>query len=622
MRSRPERLKDFVREGYLFRVRSIVAFVAVALMFLGIAARFLYLQVIQHESFITRSEANRVKLRAIAPTRGLIYDRNGLLVAINRPAYRLEIVPEQVKDMERTLHELGGLVSLSESDLASFRQLRRLKRDFHSIALRFNLDDEEVARFAVNRHRFPGVEVVPHLSRHYPLSDHLAHVLGYVGRIDADELRTLDPTQYSATSHVGKTGVESAYEQVLHGEVGFERVEVNAQGRVLQVLDRQDPAPGYHLHLNLDASLQITAKSAFEGYAGSVVAIQPASGEVLAMASVPGFDPNLFVEGIDQETYAALNTSSRSPLYNRSLAGSYPPGSTIKPFIALAGLELGLREPEETVYCPGYFRLPGEVRRYRDWKREGHGNMDLAQAIVRSCDVYFYKLAVDMGIGSIHDYLQPFGFGEFTGIDIGPERTGLLPSPEWKRRARGLPWFPGETVITGIGQGFTLTTPLQLAVATATLATRGTRPQPQVVGALEDPTTGEVQRLEASPAGQVEVRDPGHWERVVDALEGVVHSPRGTATRIASREYRIAGKTGTAQVFGLPQEDEIDTETLELQLRDHALFVAFAPADAPEIAVAVVVEHGGSGGQVAAPVAKAVIDAYLGRGASRVEGAP
>lgn len=613
MKPRRENLKDFVRESYLFRVRVMVAFVALVLVMLGIAGRFFHLQVLQHESFTTRSEANRVKLRAIPPTRGLIYDRNGLLVAVNRPAYRLEIVPEQLRDLDDTLRRLGGVVALEEADIRTFMQMRRLRREFHGIPLRFNLDEREVARFAVNRHEFPGVDVVPHLSRHYPLGEHLAHVVGYVGRIDADELRTLDPTRYSATSHVGKTGVELAYEDVLHGEVGLERIEVNAQGRVLRVLEREDPVPGFHLHLNLDASLQIAAESAFEGYAGAVVALKPGTGEVLAMVSVPAFNPNLFVEGIDRATYAELNSSPRTPLFNRSLAGTYPPGSAIKPFMALAGLELGFRDADDTTFCPGYFRLPGEDRRYRDWQRRGHGHVDVNRAIVESCDVYFYKLAVDLGIDRIHDYLQPFGFGEFTGIDIGPERVGVLPSREWKRSNRGMPWFPGETVITGIGQGFTLATPMQLAVATATLATRGIRPQPQVVGAVEVPSDESREMLVTEPAARLPVRQPAHWDRTIHAMEDVVHGPRGTARRIASREYRIAGKTGTSQVFGLPQDVELDAEELALHLQDHALFVAFAPAQAAEIAVAVVVEHGGSGGRVAAPVARAVMDAYMGR---------
>lgn len=612
---RRESIKDFVREHHLFRVRAMLAFVGVALLLLGIAARYFHLQIIEHEAFTTRSEANRVKVRPIAPTRGLIYDRNGLIVAENRPAYRLEAVPEQIDDLDGTLAALRQHIRLTDEDIAEFRELLRLKRDFHSIPLRLSLSDGEVARFAVNRHRFPGIDVVPHLTRHYPLGEHLAHVVGYVGRINVDELRSADSGQYTASSHIGKTGIERTYELYLHGSPGLERVEVNAQGRVLRVLERTDPVPGTDLHLNLDAGLQITAEAAFEGYAGSVVALEPDTGAVLALVSVPSFDPNLFVGGIDSDTYRALNRSPRAPLYNRALSGSYPPGSTIKPLMALAGLELGLREPGEEIRCPGYFQLPGEERRYRDWKRRGHGDVDLATSIYRSCDVYYYKLAVELGINRIHDYLAPFGLGEPTGIDSGPERPGLLPSPEWKRRERGLPWFPGETVITGIGQGFTLTTPVQLAVATATLATRGTRPQPQLVRALSNPATGERQELRATPAGRVPVQDPSHWEMVIDAMEAVVHSIRGTAHSIATDDYRIAGKTGTAQVYGLPQDQKeaLDPEEIELQLRDHALFIAFAPADDPKIAVATVVEHGGSGGRVAGPVTKAVIDAYLSR---------
>ena len=613
MQSNTNTLKDSIRERHLFRVRAMVALLVVILLLVGVAARFFQLQVLQHDTFITRSEANRVKLRAIAPTRGLIYDSNGLLVAENRPAYRLEVVPEQVDNLSRTLKQLRQVISVSDEDLDDFHKLLALKREFHSIPLRFNLSDEEVARFAVNRYRFPGVDVVPHLTRFYPLGMHLAHVVGYVGRISARELQELDPAQYSASSHVGKTGIERTYEDILHGNVGYEKVEVNAQGRVLRTLERTDPEPGRNLYLNLDAGLQITAEAAFQGHAGSVVALDPRTGAVKALVSVPAFDPNQFVGGIDAKTYRELNTSPQAPLFNRALAGTYPPGSTFKPFMGLAGLELGFRKPDETYYCPGYFRLPGEERRYRDWKRQGHGQVDLHRSIVESCDVYYYKLAVDMGIDRIHDYMQQFGFGWPTGIDIGPERDGLMPSRDWKQRTRGLPWFPGETVITGIGQGFMLVTPLQLAVATATLASRGVRPQPQLVGAVEDPATGERQELDPMPAGRVKVHDPGNWERVVDAMQGVVHSAHGTARRIDTDQYAIAGKTGTAQVFGLPQDSAHGEEQEQLELRDHALFIAFAPADDPRIAVAVVVEHGGGGGSVAAPVAGAVIDAYLNR---------
>lgn len=610
-----ESIKDFVREHHVFRLRVMVAFVGVILLMIGITARYFQLQVLEHQTFTTRSEANRVKIRPIAPTRGLIFDRNGLIVAENRPAYRLEVVPERIENLDASLEKLRGLIRLTDEDIAAFHRLLRLKRDFHSVPLRLNLSDTEVARFAVNRHRFPGIEITPHLTRHYPLGKHLAHVVGYVGRIDVDDLRSADAGQYTASSHIGKSGIERTYELYLHGSPGLERVEVNAQGRVLRVLERTDPVPGSALHLNLDAGLQITAESAFEGYAGAVVAIEPNTGAVLAMVSVPSFDPNLFVSGIDSATYRELNQSPRAPLYNRALAGTYPPGSTIKPQMALAGLELGVRNLDQEVRCPGYFQLPGEERRYRDWKRRGHGQVGLARSIYESCDVYYYKLAVDLGIDRIHDYLAPFGLGEPTGIDSGPERNGLLPSREWKRQQRGLPWFPGETVITGIGQGFMLTTPVQLAVATATLATRGIRPQPQLVRAIEDPTSGMRQELESMAAGRVSVGDPRHWEEVIDAMESVVHSIRGTAHGIATDDYRIAAKTGTAQVYGMPQDqlEALDPEEVELKLRDHALFVAFAPADDPAIAVATVVEHGGSGGRVAGPVAKAVIDAYLSR---------
>lgn len=601
----------------MFRVRAITAFILVCVMMLGVGGRYFYLQVLNYNAFATRSEANRVALRVIAPTRGQIYERNGLAVAENVPAYRLVITPEQVQDLDATLAGLRRLVALSPEDIERFRERLKLTREYQAIPLRSHLSDAEVARFAVNRHRFPSADVVPYLTRHYPLGKHLAHVVGYTGLISKEELRKFDPEQYNALSIVGKTGLEAAFEKVLHGQVGYEKVEVNAQGRTLRVLERTDPVPGKDLYLHLDAGLQVAARAAFEGYAGAVVALDPATGAVLAMVSVPSFDPNLFVQGISSKAYQALRSSPKDPLFSRALLGEYPPGSTFKPFMGLAGLELGVRDLNDTIYCPGYYQLPGEERHYRDWKHQGHGWVDLARSITESCDVYYYTLAVEMGIQRIHDYLDAFGFGQPTGIVIGPENEGLLPSPAWKRGHEGLPWYPGETVITGIGQGFTLVTPLQLAVATATLASRGQRYVPRLVA-----TMGHGENQQAVPPllrAQVEIRDPSHWEAVVDAMEGTVNDIHGTAHNIATDEYRIAGKTGTAQVYGMPQDLSLMPDQIALQLRDHALFIAFAPADAPQIAVAVLVAHGESGGRVAAPIAKQVIDAFLMRSPDTAE---
>jgi penicillin-binding protein 2 len=608
----PSTIKDHAAEGRLFLRRVLWAVFLLALPILALAVRLLYLQVVEHEHYTTLSRDNRVKILPIPPTRGLIYDRHGALLAGNMPSYRLEITSEQVKDMAATLQDLGALVELTEGDLARFHRLRTRMRRFQGVPLRFHLSEEEVARFSVNRHRFPGVDIVAVLSRHYPFAEHAAHAVGYVGRIDEKELQRLDPANYSGTSHTGKSGVERSHEEVLHGQVGVQQVETNAQGRLLRVLGKTSPTPGRNLHLTLDMGLQIAAERALGEFTGSVVAIEPATGEVLALVSKPGFDPNPFVNGIEVQDYAALQRDPNQPLYNRALRGQYPPGSTVKPFMGLAGLEHGLISPTQSVWCPGYYRLPGSEHRFRDWRKEGHGRLDLNRAVVESCDVYFYDLANNLGIDRMHDFMSRFGFGARTGIDIGGELPGLMPSRQWKRNARGQPWFPGETLIAGIGQGFVLSTPLQLANATAALAMRGQRIAPRMVGAVADPNTGELEAREATLLESVPVIDSAHWEHTVASMIESVHGARGTARSSgAGAPYRIAGKTGTAQVFGIRQDATYVASEVPEKLRDHALFVAFAPAEQPRIALAVIVENGGSGGGVAAPIARTILDYYL-----------
>jgi len=574
--------------------------------------RLLYLQVVEHEHFTTLSEDNRVKLQPLPPNRGLIFDRNGILLAENLPSYRLEITPEQIDDMGTTLAALEDIIEIRDIDRTRFEKLHRRKPRFEAIPLRFHLNDEEVARFSVNRHRFPGVDITAGLARHYPRGPLAVHALGYVGRIDEKALKTLDSSNYRGTSHVGKNGIEKTYEELLHGKVGFQQVEITAQGRIIRVLNRTPPVSGHNLYLTLDSHVQAVAEEAFGDYAGTAIAIDPNNGDILAFVSLPTYDPNPFVNGIDYDDYAALRNNDKEPLFNRALRGQYPPGSTVKPFMGLAGLELGVTSGHSKTYCPGFYRLAGKDRKYRDWKRSGHGTVDLDIAITQSCDVYFYDLAQSLGIDRMHDYLQHFGFGKATGIDIQGELPGLLPSKEWKRNHRDLPWFPGETIITGIGQGFFLVTPIQLATATAALANGGRMLQPKIVYADQEAESDELVPHQPQLRETITIKEQQHWDQVLAAMTDVVHSARGTARRIGKDSpYRIAGKTGTAQVFGLKEEEKYDASAIAEKLRDHALFIAFAPVDNPSIAVAVIVENGGGGGSVAAPIARKILDAYL-----------
>ncbi|MBI2970570.1 MAG: penicillin-binding protein 2 [Gammaproteobacteria bacterium] len=606
-------LKD---PGHEYRlVRRRVQFAGALMFLLGfmIVARVFYLQVVQHNHFTTLSQNNRVKIVPIAPIRGLIFSRDGVLLADNRPSFSLELTLERVEDIDQTILELRNLISVEESDIARFREQAHKKRRFEGVPLRFNLSDQEVARFSVNRHKFPGVDVVARLNRYYPLGQNLAHTVGYVGMIDEVEFEKLDKSNYSGTSHVGKIGVEKAYEELLHGRVGYRQVEVNAQGRVIRELDRTAPIPGKNIHLTLDVSLQNLAAQALESKRGAIVAVDPRDGAVLALVSAPAYDPNLFVNGIDTRSYRELLNSRGTPLLNRVLQGKYPPGSAIKPFMAFAALEFGVRQADDEVWCPGWYALKGSEHRYRDWKKGGHGHLNLIQAVAQSCDVYFYSLAHDLGIDRVHDALARFGFGAPTGIDIGDESSGLVPSREWKQGSIGQPWYPGETLILGIGQGYTLVTPMQLAAATATLAARGRRTGPHLLAEARDSLTGEsLVRSSGDSTGFMAVRDPSYWDTVIDAMREVVHGARGTARRAGLQaQYEFAGKTGTAQVIGIAQDGVYKVEEIPEELRDHALFIAFGPIEAPRIAVAIVIENAGSGSSSAAPIARLLFDHFL-----------
>ncbi|MDH3412655.1 MAG: penicillin-binding protein 2 [Gammaproteobacteria bacterium] len=605
-------IKDIAREAQLIKARVVICCVLIACMSVFILVRMFQLQVIGYEHFATLSEDNRVKIVPVAPTRGLVFDRNGTVIAQNVPTYSLEVVPEAVDDIDALIESLRRIVPISEDHETRFRELLKKKRRFDSLPLRYRLNEEEVARFSVNRHLFPGVDVEARLSRDYPLGEIGSHLIGYVGRINEEELQSIDSSNYRATAHIGKTGVEQAFEDLLHGTVGYQHVETNAQGRTLRVLQRKDPVPGSSLYLTIDVGLQAVAEQALGDNNGGVVAIEPASGNLLALVSVPTYDPNLFVDGIDKVAYNALISSPDRPLFNRAINGQYPPGSIVKPFLGLAALEYKLEQAHESTYCNGYFQLPGKERRYRDWKKGGHGRVDLNKAIVESCDVYFYLLSQNLGIERMHNFMTLFGFGTPTGIDLKGESDGLMPSPKWKRRTRNQPWYPGETLITGIGQGFMLATPLQLASATATLAMRGLRLKPEVLLRRVDPTTLEPIEHGSEPLAIIESVSVKNWDEIVEAMRQVVHGPRGTARRISiGATYQMAGKTGTAQVFSVGQNEEYEELEVDKHLRDHGLFIAFAPAVKPQIAVAVVVENGGSGSRSAAPIARKVIDYYL-----------
>ncbi|MFV2057262.1 MAG: penicillin-binding protein 2, partial [Thiohalomonadales bacterium] len=600
-------------ETQLFNVRAIIVLIISVIMMVILMARLFNLQVMDHDIYTTLSENNRFHIAAVPPTRGLIYDANGVILAQNLPTYALELVPEQIEDIDKTIAELAQLIPITEADIRRFNKLRKGSRQYKSIPLRTRLSDEEVARIAVNRHRFSGADIAARLVRHYPHGTLAAHVVGYVGRINEKEWAGLDQSDYDGTDYIGKTGVEKFYEDRLHGHVGVEQIETNASGRTLRTIAQVPSESGQHLLLSLDASLQTVAELALEkvGLNGAVVAINPKTGALLVMASVPSFDPNLFVTGIDRKTYRALQNNENKPLFNRAMQGRYPPGSTVKPFIALGGLELGAITADHEVNCRGFFRIPGSRHKYRDWKKTGHGKVSTIKAIRESCDVYFYTLARKIGVDRLANFMFSFGFNQRTGVDVSGEGVGTWPTSAWKRKKFNLPWYPGETVIAGIGQGYTLVTPLQLAQATAALSRYGRRIQPHVVDEIEDSTTGVRERL-LRVEDDIPIVDRKNWDTVLEGMIQVVNSWRGTARRIAKgATYKIAGKTGTAQVFSVKQDEEYDEKTVPKKLRDHALFIAFAPVDDPQIAVAVIVENGGHGGSVAAPIARQVMDNYL-----------
>jgi len=604
-------------ELYHFRLRLAIAAGFVVLMFGLLFARFFYLQVIQHEHYHTLAESNRISIVPIVPNRGIIVDRNGVLLAHNYSAYTLEITPGKVEDLDALIDELATVVEIAPKDRRRFKKLLEESKSFESLPIRTRLSDEEIARFAANRYRFRGVEMNARLFRQYPQGEVFSHVIGHIGRINQRELNELEQesaerfTNYKGTDYIGKTGLEDKYEKHLHGTTGVAEIEVDSGGRAVRTLSRKPPVSGNNLVLGLDAKLQELVYRAFGENRGALVAVEPATGAVLAFVSKPGFDPNLFVDGIDLQNWKELNESIDRPMVNRALAGTYPPGSTFKPFMALAALTLGKRRPEQTISDPGYFMFAGH--QFRDDKVGGHGLVDMYKSIVVSCDTYYYVLANDLGIDNIANFMRQLGFGSRTGIDVNGESAGVLPSQEWKRQRFKRPdqqkWYAGETISVGIGQGYNAYTPLQLAQAVATIANDGVMYRPHIVDYVEDVVTRKRTLIEPQPLRTLNVK-PEHIEVIKKALVGV--NKHGTGARaFAGTEYVSAGKTGTSQVIALKKGEKYVASRVAERHRDHALFIAYAPADNPKIALAVVVENAGFGARAAAPIARQVFDYYL-----------
>ena len=606
-----EQLRNQHLESILFSNRVVIAGVLIFILIGVLLFRLFQLQYLNYGYYSGLSKNNRIRLKSVAPTRGRIFDRNGKILADNLPTFQLEITPEIIKNIPETITKLQTIIDISDAEIKRFNRALKRKRRFEGIPLKYNLNDDQVAKISVHLHKFPGISVEARLNRFYPYKQQAVHTIGYVGRINQRELKRIDASNYVGTTHIGKTGIERYYENILHGKVGVQQIEVNVEGRVLHTLKETPAIPGKNIYLTLDADLQNVAEKALGNYSGSVVALDPYNGEVLAIVSRPAYNPNLFVNGISSFEYNKLNHNDERPLFNRSITGQYPPGSTIKPIIALAGLEHNVIHANHKILCKGYYQLKNDERKYRDWKKTGHGLVNLSDSITQSCDVYYYELALKLTIDKMSAVLKDFGFGTKTGIDNIGEASGILPSREWKRKKKKQPWYPGETLITGIGQGYLTTTPIQLAQATAYLATNGLSIQPHLVKRIE---SGEKKIVDTFPYGPLKVKHLGskaHWRTITNAMKAVVHSSKGTARRIRSSHYTIASKTGTAQVFTIAQDAKYDKHKTTYKLRDHALYISYAPVKDPKIVVVTIAEHGGGGGSVAAPIAKKVLDYYL-----------
>jgi penicillin-binding protein 2 len=595
-------LSTGVREKHLIQNRLMVAAIGGACLLILLVVRLIWLQLIETERFQTASEANRLQTLPVSPARGLIVDRNGLILAENRPNLQLLLVPEEVDDIDVMVSEVRSRIEFTDGDAERFaKNLKSRRRPRDPVVVKDDLSESEAALIAVDLFQFPGLQIEARPTRFYPYGGLTAHSLGYVGRLSINELQAIEESRYAGTETIGKSGVEKAYEDALLGQVGVERVETSARGQIMRSVDRDDPVPGADIPLHLDIGLTAKLYEALGDRRGAIVAMDPQTGGILGLASAPTYDANAFIGGISQAEYAALQVNQDTPLFNRALRGQYPPGSTIKPMLGLVGLHYGAVTWEKEISDRGFFQLSGDDHKYRDWKKWGHGRVNIEKAVIESCDTYFYEMAVRLGVDQMSEGMRWFGFGRRQGRDIQGDLPGILPSREWKRQARNQSWYLGETVISGIGQGFWVTTPLQLAAATTAMARRGNFIEPHF-SVLEDVDAG-------SP---VPLGDSMDWERMIDAMEDVLHGERGTA-RGAARglNYRIAGKTGTVQVVGIAQEEEYDANEVDERLRDHALFVGFAPADSPSIVLALVIENGGSGGTTAAPVARQVFDYWV-----------
>jgi len=595
-------LKNLSHELRIFTQRVWVVAALVALLFLLLIFRLVFLQVSEHETYKTLSKQNHLSLIPIEPTRGLIYDRNGVLLAENMSVFNLELVPGKIKNIDETTGELGKIIDISEDELLEFKKQLKFHRRYESVIIKTKLTEEDVAKFSVHQHLFPDVSINARLIRHYPFGPAFSHVLGYVGRINQNELANADESNYIGTNYYGKVGIEKYYESDLHGKTGFKQVEMDAAGRIIRTIETTDPKSGNNLHLTIDSGLEIIAERALGTNSGAIVAIDPNNGEILALVSNPSYDTNLFVTGISNKQMKRLQDSPSQPLFNRAIRGQYPPASTIKPMTALAGLNSGVITTEEKYFDKGYYQLENSSHKFRDWNPTGRGWVNLKRSIIESCDTYFYQLAHKLGIKRIYKIMSSFGFGEPTGIDMGEELPGLLPTPKWKRANQDSAWYIGDTIITGIGQGSMLSTPLQLAAATAALAKKGERYQPHLL--LKN---NEIEQT-VIPLNPIIIKDPAHWKTIIQAMQGVIQAPRGTGFRFGKdAPYTAAAKTGTAQVFTIKQGERYIPTEIPKHLRDHSLFIGFAPVENPKIALAIIVENGHN----STGIAREIMDYYL-----------
>ncbi len=602
------KLKDHIKENQLYLNRIVAATIGSAVLLVVLIVRLFILQVYHHETYVTLARNNQVRMISIAPTRGLIYDRNGILLANNVPGFSLEISPNRVKDLDKLIRKLAKIIPISDADIKNFYKQKTFKGRFERIPIRTKLSEEEVAAFSIEKYRFPEVDIHANLGRNYPHGEAFAHVLGYTGMLSEQDMGQIDIAKYRGTYFIGKSGIEKSYESLLHGKAGYEQVETDARGRMIRQLEEIPSVPGDNLYLSLDSKLQLLAYDLLQNQKGAVVALDVKTGGVLAMVSRPSFDPNLFVKGIPQETYDKLQHAKEQPLFHRAIRGQYPPGSTVKPLVALQALDHKVITPQTTFNDPGYYQLTANGRLYRDWLPEGHGIISLENAIAESCTTFFYFVADKLGIDRMHNIFSRFGLGELTNIDIHGEAKGIAPSKEWKKQTKRQAWFQGETIITGIGQGYTLVTPLQMASVASAIANRGTRVQPMLVKA----TQTHNQAVNDNPvvyAEKVELKHPEHWDTVINAMEKVIKYPRGTAHWINNPKssFTMAGKTGTAQVYGIKQDETYDANKIKAALRDHAWFIAFAPVEDPQIAIAVIIENS----KGSPMVARKILDAYF-----------